>query len=637
MCGIAGIVGKDHYLIEKVLSTIESRGPDFQGTTVIGNGRGVLGHRRLAILDLNPRSNQPFWSECGRYCLVYNGEIYNYIELRQELIRGGELFRTQSDTEVLLKWIIAYGIEGLCELDGMFAFALYDDMDQSIVLARDPLGEKPLYYAWGGRSRENFAFCSEIQGLKLIPHVDLGIDSSGISTYLQFLYTAPPHTMYKGIRELPPGCWGMLSLNDLSFFIKRYFDLEEAVEQVSQEDPDPIEGFKRRFFCSIERRLRSDVPVAIYLSAGLDSNAILSAARFLHNQDIKLKAFSIRYSGSRQAEAYDESSIAAEVALRSGCEIDIVDFSMKKSWQETAYRTLDIFKQPFGNPTAIVADQIANYASQSCRVALVGDGGDEICVGYPRYKALPFQLISRYFPSVFKKKLTRISSFMCQLFGKPDLQRRVSKFISSLGQSPAQAFLDWSTYVSATEMPHVIGKDMESEFYLGLLNIFERNQFDLYRAASLVDLMSFVPFNLMQAADRTSMAHSLEVRSPFLSIDLVTYSIAQPSNVRVRRSIKKPMLVNAIGPLLPREILGQPKKPFNPPIRDYIASQFKSIRSVLCNRNAQLNCYVNPTWIDQQLRCFQVGEVENSTLIWGLLVLECWLEAKAKSSRLTGC
>jgi len=281
MCGIAGVVGYSAEILTTSLSKIRHRGPDHLDMYKIPGVNCWLGHTRLSIIDLDARSHQPFLSDCRRYALTFNGEIYNFHELRCELIETGCTFHTCSDTEVLLHWLIRYGIEGLLKVEGMFAFCFADTKENRLILARDPIGEKPLYYSFCMQDgAKKFAFASEIKALLNLPNLDKSIDQDGLADYLRFLYTAPPHTLYKGIKELPPGHWMMLDLTDIreaSSF--QYYSLDSSLnlnEEISFRQA--ASSFIDAFNHSVSQRLISDVNVGLFLSAGIDSNAILSSA-----------------------------------------------------------------------------------------------------------------------------------------------------------------------------------------------------------------------------------------------------------------------------------------------------------------------------------------------------------------------
>ena len=623
MCGIAGGIGFEVSSLEAMLLSIAERGPDHSEVVSIQPENMMLGHVRLSILDLEERSNQPFWSHCGQYCLVFNGEIYNYQELKRDLQENGVMFSTESDTEVLLNWIIAKGQDGLRQLEGMYSFAFYDTVSKELFCARDPIGEKPFYYAFDQQNRR-FSFCSEIKGLLKLPFVDKSINHDAIYDYLKFLYVPAPNTMYQGISELEPGHILSFNTTDFTLRVYPYYDLESELGNVAVSDK-PFDDFKTLFDQSVERRLRSDVPINILLSAGLDSNAILSSA--LSTMDATgFSAFTMQYTGTKDAVAADESKVAQRIAEKNGVSISTMAFDLNQSWHASAERIIDLFTQPFGNSTALVSDQIFNGVSSISRVALVGDGGDELCVGYPRYKALPMQARVNALPSFVKSSANLLGEFIVPRLANKTLKRRGRKFLSGLHLSPSEAFLDWSSYVPQSVLNQDLGRDGGSPFYNSMIDLFERNQDDLYRAASLVDLKSFVPYNLMQSADRTSMAHSVEARSPFLNLDLIHFSLKQKSSVKVQKGVTKPLILNSMRDQLPEEILNLPKKPFNPPIHSFIDKNFEEINHYLIGPDAQLTRYISIDWLTQELSEFSLGLKENSTLIWGLVVLEKWFE-----------
>lgn len=628
MCGIAGGIGFEESSLEVMLLSIAERGPDHSEVVNIQPEKMMLGHVRLSILDLEERSNQPFWSQCRQYCLVFNGEIYNYQELKSELQVNGVVFSTESDTEVLLNWLIIKGIAGLKALEGMFSFAFYNKVSKDLICVRDSIGEKPFYYAFDKKSH-CFAFCSEIKGLLKLQFVDKSVNHDAIYDYLKFLYVPAPNTMYQGISELEPGHILSFNVSNFTHRVYPYYDLESEVERMTVSE-SPFEDFKELFDQSVERRLKSDVPINILLSAGLDSNAILSSA--LSTKQAKdFSAFTMQYTGSKDAVKADESKIAQQIAERNGVLISTMAFDLNQSWQESAERIIDLFSQPFGNSTALVSDQIFKGVSSVSRVALVGDGGDELCVGYPRYKALPMQARVNSLPSFVKSSANALSDFILPRLNNTTLKRRGKKFLSGMYLSPSEAFIDWSSYVPQSVLSRDLGRSGGSLFYNTMIDLFERNQDDLYRAASLVDLKSFVPFNLMQSADRTSMAHSVEARSPFLNLDLIHFSLKQKADVKVKKGVTKPLIIHSMKERLPLEILNLPKKPFNPPIHSFIKNNFDEIQEYLIGQQSQLVQYVTLDWIKKELIEFSAGLKENSTLIWGLVVLEKWFERQSFS------
>jgi asparagine synthase (glutamine-hydrolysing) len=622
VCGIAGALGYEQALLSTMLGRLQHRGPDNSGTVTVPGTRCSLGHTRLSILDLDPRSHQPFSSPCGRYIIVFNGEIYNFAELRLELERNGERFRTKSDTEVLLHWLIRHGVSGLSQLDGMYAFGFVDTTTNSLLLARDAIGEKPLYYSTSRVNGEpRFAFASEIKGLLSLPDIARSLDQDALFDFLRFLYTAPPHTFYEGIKELPPGhCLRVDLSSRIAQPSQAFYSLENSLEHDETATPESAAmRFRTLFERSVELRLVSDVNIGIYLSAGIDSNAILAAAQ----NSTRLKAlhtYTLQYS-TRD----DESQIARQIASAHGLSNETIPFH-KLEFHAALNRMVDMFDQPFGNSTALVSDLIARKASETCKVCLVGDGGDELAIGYPRYRAiLHHQKIERL-PLALKTMAKLACSWVPEKGRHAISIRRAKQFLKTLDQPIAESFIDWSTYINTPTLALATGvKNCKTPFYEELIATFKRHASDPIRAASIVDMKSFVPFNLLQSADRTSMTHSLELRSPFLSPLLIQGILGLPSHVKMGTGVK-PLITGAFPDKLPASILNQPKRPFNPPIGALLRSNLERLRSYLLHPSAHIATVLDKKFIQNEVADFASNQRDNSTFLWGMATLENWLQ-----------
>jgi len=626
MCGIAGIIGYPIPTLEQMLRILRHRGPDNSGIRGIDGTECHLGHLRLSIIDLDPRSNQPFVSTCGRYTLVFNGEIYNFQELKSELQAADVGFRTTSDTEVLLLWLIRHGVAGLKRLDGMFAFGLADSHTKTLLLARDPIGEKPLYYtSTSDAGDQRFAFASEIKGLVPLESVDRSLDRTALLDYLRFLYTAPPNTLYRGIRELPPG--HVLSVS-LCREVRQprpqpYYRLEDNIEMCERGDrTSAIRRVRSLVEQSVALRLVSDVNIGLLLSSGLDSNTILAAAR-QNGRFSDLYTFTLEYTGH-----YNESEIVRRVLARAGLRNVAIPFK-ELEFRQSVERVVDMFDQPFGNSTAIVSDLIAAEAAKLCKVCLAGDGGDEIAVGYPRYHALPWLARLNQLPMTMRRCAKTVTSLLPESGRLAQIGRRSRQFMAGIGQPLAEVFLNWSTYLDTRALSLASGmKDCETPFFHDLLSTFERYRSDPIRAATIVDMKSFVPYNLMQNADRTSMAHSLELRSPFLATPLVHFALGLPSDIRASGT-GKALLRDGFAAELAPEVRRQGKRPFNPPIREMLTDNVRALEDHLVGSSSVLGCTLEPNFVRAEVDAFSQRRRDNSTLLWGMATLESWLRRRA--------
>ena len=622
MCGIAGTVGYDPALLSGMLNRLQHRGPDNSGSARIPGAQCALGHTRLSIIDLDPRSHQPFVSPCGRYVMVFNGEIYNFTALRQTLEQSGIRFQTTSDTEVLLHWFIERGIAGLPDLDGMYAFGFVDIVARTLLLARDAIGEKPLYFSETLASgRSQFAFASEIKALRGLPHIDRSLNRTALLDFMRFLYTAPPHTLYKGIQELPPGHWLQVDLaTGRSQPPQAFYSLEASLSYDDTATPlSAAAAFRILFEDSVGLRLVSDAEIGIFLSAGIDSNAILAAAQ--SSSRLKgLYTYTLQY-----ASGHDESALAREIATANGLPNETILFD-KLEFHPAVRRVVDIFDQPFGNATALVSDRIAQQASHTCKVCLVGDGGDELAIGYPRYRAIEhFQTLSTL-PRPLTRMLQNLAHWIPEKGRYAIPIRRAKQFLHTVGQPLAESFLDWSTYLNTPTLAWATGtKECQTAFYMELIETFLRQQQDPIRAAAIVDLKSFVPYNLLQSADRTSMAHSIELRSPFLSPRLIRGISGLPSRVRMSQQTK-PLITTAFADRLPAAILNQPKHPFNPPIGTLLRANLHELDRYLTAPSARIGTLLEPAFVRREVADFAAQRRDNSTFLWGLATLEHWLQ-----------
>ncbi len=622
MCGIAGVLGYESALLDGMLARLRHRGPDHSSRTSIAGTSWSIGHARLSIIDLDPRSHQPFFSPCGRYGIVFNGEIYNFRELRLSLEDRGESFRTTSDTEVLLYWLINHGTAGLKQLDGMYAFGFFDMKTRMLLLARDPIGEKPLYYTGSlvdGVRR--FAFASEIKALLTLPDINRSLHDGAMLDFLRFLYTAPPNTLYQGIQELAPGHMLQVDLDNGDAESPRaFYSLEKSIEYDEAGTPEQAEKkFRELFEQSVERRLISDVDIGLFLSAGIDSNAILAAAQDSSRLSA-LHTYTLEYT-----KESDESHIARQIASAHGLSHTTIPFH-ELDFHDSIQRVVDLFDQPFGNSTALVSDLIAGEASKSCKVCLVGDGGDELAIGYPRYKAIHLHQQLKQLPSAVAGLGRLCVNWLPERGRFATSMRRVKLFLNTLDHPLAESVLDWATYMNTATLEWATGrKECRTPFYNDLLDTFTRQSNDPVRAATIVDMKSFVPFNLMLSADRTSMAHSLELRSPFLSPLLVHSILGLPSRVKMGNSAK-PLITGALAARMPASVLTQPKRPFNPPIRNLLRANLEHLRDYLLCPSACLGTVLDQDFLKREVAAFSAGRRDNSTLLWGLGTLENWLQ-----------
>ena len=426
MCGIAGIIGKaDEGLIESMTRVLAHRGPDGEGYY---RDKGLaLGHRRLSIIDL-ATGQQPMTTADGRYTIVFNGEIYNFQELRRELEGRGVRFRTRSDTEALLEAYVAWGGHALEKLRGMFAFAIWDKQERTLFAARDRIGLKPFYYAQIGA---RFAFASEMKSLLLLPGWERKLNYAGLDDYLTYLYVPPPQTIFQVLFELPPAHW--LEWQEGRLRTGKYWDVDftrekDASREVVKETQEVLED-------AVTARLISDVPLGVFLSGGIDSSTI---ARLMANHlSEPVRAFTLKFQeGGRW---YSEAEFAREITEAIGAESNEMEI-IAKSAQLLGAVTRH-FDEPFGNPTSILLYQLSELARRHVTVVLVGDAGDEVFLGYPRYQGALLSSRYRGVPLALRRMLAWGAAHLPEASNGNYFNRRARSFLSAAAIPPSSCTL----------------------------------------------------------------------------------------------------------------------------------------------------------------------------------------------------
>ncbi|BEU86843.1 asparagine synthase (glutamine-hydrolyzing) [Selenomonas sp. TAMA-11512] len=550
MCGIAGIV--DNHLqqghkghVQAMKNAIRYRGPD-------GNGIDemvacTLGHVRLSIVDI-AGGHQPMRNHAGHLGLVFNGEIYGYKEIRKELASDGYPFHTQGDTEVILALYEKYGREMLSRLPGMFAFAIWDERSRELFAARDRFGEKPFYYAVGRHGE--FIFASEIKAILASGLIDPEIDAPQVAWYLNMSYVNPMKTVYKNIYTLPPA--HVLYYHDGELSVRRYWSLPQTMTGLS--DAEAVEGFKALFEQSVRRQLVADVPVCAFLSGGLDSGTVVAVASE-YASNLTTLSFAFREGG------VDESAAARSMAERYGTnhiELRDEDFDIA----ELLWKMQEIFDEPFADPAAIPAYLIAKHAREHAKVVITGDAGDEVLGGYSAaYRSFLYRHMYER-----RSKACRTAERLLYRGGQFGF-RAARSAIRRLGRKGGWAEnareLDMRIRLAAMDMADIGGGKTDVELHRARRHMlsdawnmsllggrFDDVPMDMdgYLGGGAIDdvirldLLEYLPGNGLVKTDRTTMAVSLESRTPFLDVDLAEFCIAQPFHRKVRGSTEKWML-----------------------------------------------------------------------------------------------
>ena len=615
MCGIAGIAGKqDGQLLRVMTNLLAHRGPDAEGTHL---ERDVsLGHRRLSIIDLSA-GRQPMSCAEGRYWVVFNGEIYNYRDLREHLAGLGHAFSTNSDTEVLLAAYAQWGEACVDRLGGMFAFALWDLQKRSLFLARDALGIKPLYYAQAG---DVLYFASEIKALRPCPEIDLSLDVEALDDYLTFLYTMPPRTFYRGIRQLPPGHCALWKEGRLT--VRRYWRLaEESAKHGETLSPDELSDLVDQV---VKSHLISDVPVGAFLSGGLDSSTIV---RSMADQSTVPETFTVGFG--EEGKHYDETPEARALAARIGTHHHELQAAIAP---ETALDTvLDGCDEPFANPTALLTHAICGLVRRHVTVVLSGDGGDECFGGYPRYRGVRLNRAWQRLPHFARFVADRLARTLPEAHDGRHFFRRLREFSEAGLVSQDEVYPLWLSTFTPREKLALYSSDMRTL-------VQGRDAWEPLRAwgsecadtdpaarAMYVDLHAFLPNNVLQYGDRMSMAHGLEVRVPFADRRLVERMAAVPASEKVSGDVYKKILRQAMCKRLPEATLSRAKAGFNPPMGHWITHTLReTAQELLSQASVRNRGWFDPVVVQTLWTDHLSGRRDRTWHLWALCVLEAW-------------
>jgi asparagine synthase (glutamine-hydrolysing) len=557
MCGLFGAVDTDIKAFQEALITLSHRGPDNTSYEVVDNL--MIGHTRLSINDLSPAGNQPLRSDCGRFILTVNGEIYNFLSLREILAGEGVTFKSGSDSEVILHGFARWGVEKTLEvIDGMYAIVLYDRELGKLFVIRDRVGIKPIYYGFVGGM---FVWGSELKSLVSFYSAKgnrLAIDNTACVDFLVYGYVPFGKSIYKDIKKLPPGCVATFDLENASINIDKYWEL--PVSSDNTESPEKITEIIEK---SISEHVIADVSVGTFLSGGLDSSIITFEARkFIDN----LKTFTIGFHGSEK----DESNFAKVVA-------DYV--SSEHTQQEYHHASTDLpgdllklFDEPFSDFSALPTKAVSKLSKSVCTVALSGDGGDELFFGYSRYfKFLGFGDISKR-----SNTLSKLAKFI-----EKSTSNRVSrKFIERLSNDPLEVYsvlIGGPTHHQAKLFCKKFGLDENYDPFWFFRNYFNET-FDGVTSLRYLDFHTYLPEFILTKTDRVSMAHSLEVRVPFLSRELVEFAFGLPESLLYSDTYQgKTILKKSYESILPEVILKRPKKGFGLPRKMYTSEGFDEL------------------------------------------------------------
>lgn len=630
MCGICGtydLTGREVSpgLLKNMADSFAYRGPDDEG--YFSSGSLGLGHRRLSIIDLSPAGRQPMSNEDETVHLVFNGEIYDFEKLRRHLLSRGHQLKSRTDSETILHLYEEEGVECLKRLNGMFAFALWDDRRKRLWLARDRLGIKPLVYSWNGR---RLTFASEIKAILCDPDVSREIDPEALDLYLTLNYIPAPWTIFRNIRKLPPGHFLLLEKDTL--VTEQYWDMGA---QKSEEDipPDDIHENKRRLRTlleeSVKRRLIADVPLGAFLSGGVDSSIIV--ALMSRNSSRPVKTFSIGY---KDLPSFDETAYAKEAASFNQTEHH--EFKLgHREILDVFPQVLETLDEPFADSSAVPTYIVSRETRHHVTVALSGDGGDELFAGYRMYLG---EYWSRYYakiPNLLRQDvIAPLVQALPDARDKPSLERirRLKKFIRGMSLSFPARFCGWREIFPFALRRQLLRDPLPGNFYLGLVRDSVMRRQDVFSLDPInlmlyLDVKGLLPGDMLTKVDRMSMVNSLEVRVPFLDYTFVEFAFTLKGNTKLKATGGKRILLQAFEDLLPPLIQKRPKWGFEMPIGAWFRKELRFlVDEYLDQTRIEKQGLMNHGVIKELIADHMNERQDTSWLLWNLIVFQHWYE-----------
>jgi asparagine synthase (glutamine-hydrolysing) len=622
MCGIVGFVNKkgsvDRPVLERMCEAIVHRGPDDDGFYTEENA--ALGMRRLSIIDV-AGGKQPIHNADRTKWIVFNGEIYNYQELRRGLDERGHQFYTNSDTEAILHLYDEFGPDCLHHLRGMFAFAIWDEKEKTLFIARDRVGKKPLLYSH--QANGDLIFGSEFQALLRHPAISREVDMQAIDSYLSYLCIPAPQTAFKQIRKLEPGHW--LRWKDGEIETRRYW-LPDFSKKIKISEEEAIEETTRILRESTRLRMISEVPLGAFLSGGVDSSAVV--ALMAQESAKPVKTFSIGF----EDQDFSELKYAKRVAEHVGA--DYHEFIVKPDAMEVLPVLVEHYGEPYADSSAIPTYYVSKETRKHVTVALNGDGGDESFAGYERYAAmLAAELYTRVPRALRKMFIEAPVNLLPTSEIRKTRARDLKRFLKAASLPRKERYFRWMTTFTGDAKSELYTRDFAAAAAGGnpkdlLDGWFARaNGSGLLDATLLTDQMTYLPNDLLVKVDIASMAVSLEARSPFLDHKLIEFAASLPENLKIRRFETKYLLKKVAARLVPKEVVYRRKMGFGVPIGRWFRNEMKDfVREVLLSERSLSRGIVRPEVVRRYVNEHLNGERDHAFQVWTLLMLELWFQ-----------
>ncbi|MEX0725253.1 MAG: asparagine synthase (glutamine-hydrolyzing) [Planctomycetaceae bacterium] len=638
MCGITGAswtargepLARD--VLERMKSVLVHRGPDDDGDyfspTSNAQPGAALGFRRLSIIDLET-GHQPLANEDETVWIVFNGEIYNYRELRPDLERRGHRFRTHSDTETIVHLYEEYGVDCLQHLRGMFAFAIWDDRKKLLFLARDRIGKKPLIYR---QEAERLTFASELKSLLQIPGASRTLDAVALDRYLMYQYVPYPDCILEGYQKLPPAHYALYENGQLK--VERYwtppYDPSETpsssvkIPDASASEHEWRAALRDVITEAVKLRMRSDVPLGAFLSGGIDSTIIAGLMQQLSPQPIH--TFTIGFPVAQ----FDERSYAREAADHLGTihhetvvEPKALDILPKLIWQ---------YNEPFADSSAIPMMYLSQTTREHVTVALSGDGGDELFAGYERYRAIQlsqrFDVLPQPLRLLLFQQMWRMIPASVQ---QKSRRRRLKRFLQGLSDTPMRRYGRWISVFDADQREALLSSDFKATLHDADPFSFLEEAYDTCRdrdfvtRTSCADVVSYLPCDILTKVDIASMAYSLECRSPLLDQHVAEFAARLPLRFKMQGKQQKKILIDTFADLIPPRLRSRPKMGFAVPLDHWFRNELKELlRDTLLSTKALQRGYFNPEAVEKLVDDHLASRVDHSNRLWSLLCFELW-------------
>ena len=624
MCGIAGIINmsgvtppKD--LLTSMTNIIEHRGPDGAGDYF--SGGVAFGHRRLSIIDI-AGGHQPMTTSDDRVTISYNGEIYNFPELREELKSLGYNFKTSSDTEVILQAYHAWGPKSVERIRGMFAYSIHDKQKNEVFIARDRLGIKPLFYAM--LADNNFVFGSELKSLCLHPNFNTALREQSIEEYFALGYVPEPHTIYKNVMKLEPGHSLVIDLNTGNIKNEQYWNIKFDASY-SGTFEDATRELDKRVEEAVKIRMRADVPLGAFLSGGVDSGAVV--ANMARNSEDAVNTCSIGFEDPKFNEADYAQKVAEQYKTNHRSKVvDPNDYSLVDG-------LMDYYDEPYADSSALPTFRVCELARNKVTVALSGDGGDEHLAGYSRYSFHMFERKMRgMFPVGLRKK---VFGFLGSTYPRADWAPRVFRAkttFESLARTDIESYFHFVSIFKPEMRQMLFSKSLKSELQdYNAIEVFNKHaqEADTDDPLSLIqylDIKTYLPGDILTKVDRASMAHSLEVRVPLLDHELVEWIAKLPSSFKLRGSEGKSVFKKSLEGQLPNDILYRPKMGFAVPLGNWFRNELsEKIKESVLSEQMLDSGYFDPAYLRKLITDHQSGSRDFSASLWTLMMFHQFL------------